>query len=353
VAVTISARLTRDAAHLDTDFLTLTATPAAPASTALSIHYRLIAIGAVSFSSPAGKVSVKAGATSGRRLVIVYFPPLVGNQTLVVKTSGVTASGSTTVPSPSKLALAAASPFGAAPTPGYWMTTANGAVYAFAAPSKGALTKVPASPIVGMAESPTGNGYWLVTSSGTVYSFGVPFRGSLTSKPVAPIVAIASDPATGGYWLFGRNGAVYAFDAPKFGELTAAPPAPVASAGAAPDGLGYWMTTATGVVFAFGRGAHYYGGASGDLPGASIVSFAPDLRTGGYWLLTGKGVVYAFHAPYLGSATGQAATSITPDPATSGYWISTANGGVFSFGAKFYGSAAPYHPSAVVTILGR
>lgn len=353
--VKVSASVSRDTAHLDTGYVTITLTPSTPAPESLSVAYTLSSPSGLTFSPSKGTVPLRANATSGSAKAVVYFPPLVGNGTIDVATTGVVSSGFSSITTPLSLAVTAASPFGAAPPPGYWMMTTTGGVYAFDVPFKGALTSLPPSPIVGLAESPTGSGYWLATASGGVYAFGVPFKGALTSKPVAPIVAIATDPATGGYWMFGKTGAVYAFDAPLFGEGTTSHlSAAVASAGAAPDGLGYWLALTNGAVYGFGPGAKYYGGASGSHPSAPIVSFAPDPHTGGYWLVTSKGVVYAFNAPNLGSATGQDVTCITPDPATSGYWLSIANGGVYSFGAKFYGSAAPDHPhGAVVTILGR
>jgi hypothetical protein len=349
--VQVTAKVVKWNGHLNADLLTIILTATAPPPETLSVHYTLIAAGGVDFNSSSGTVQIAANRTTGSATVTAYVPPLVSTETALVETSGITGAGLTSVTAPTSLTVAVTSPFGPAPPPGYWMMTTTGGVYSFNVPFKGALTSLPPTPIIGLAESPTGSGYWLATQSGGIYSFGVRFQGALTSKPAAPIVAIASDPATGGYWLFGKNGAVYGFNAPNYGQGTTYHLTNVAAAGAAPNGFGYWLVTSTGSVYAFGPGAKYEGAAH---PSAPIVSMAPDPHSAGYWLLASNGSVYAEDAPYLGAATGQDTTCITPDPATSGYWISIANGGVYSFGAKFYGSAAPDHPhGAVVTILGR
>lgn len=349
--VAMSASVTRDTHAANTDYVTvkLTAPAAAPAS--ISVKYTLKGTGGLTFSPSSGTITIAKGATTGSARAVVYFPPLVGNQTIYVDTTN--GSGLTAVTSPTTAVKGADSPFGAAPKPGYWLINKLGSVYSFQAPFRGGVPGHPKSLVVAAATNGNGNGYWMVTASGSIYAFDVPYRGAYPGTSPSPIVAIAADPATtAGYWIFSQAGNVYAFGgAPLYGQGSHLN-GKVVSAAAAPDGLGYWLVTSTGAVYGYGPGAKYHGGASH--PAAPIVAMAADLHTGGYWLVTAKGVVYAFGAPNYGSATGQDATSISPDPATNGYWVLLANGGVYSFSAKYYGSAAPYHPnSALISIVGR
>lgn len=353
VSAQVSWKVAIDRRSFDTEYLKLTFTTAAPVTAQLRIHFAFGARspGGVWLSPNSGYVTVRAGARVGSAVLVMTFAPLVGNQSIALTCSGVTAA---CVPSPTAPAfiIHVTSRFGPGPSPGYWMATRLGSVYSFQAPYHGQVTHPP-DPIVGMAESAGGTGYWMADSLGHVYALGVPYHGGYSGTPPSPIVAIAADPATGGYWLFSRSGAVYGYGgAPNFGQGSHLA-GPVAAAGAAPDGQGYWIVTTNGFVYGYGPGASYYGGASA--PASPVVSFAPDLHTGGYWLVTAKGVVYAFHAPNYGSVpSGQNVTGITSDPATSGYWVSSANGGLFGFGAKFYGSAIPYHPaSPIIAVLGR
>jgi hypothetical protein len=350
--ITMSASVVVFKGHQDVDIVTVQASASAPAPVGFAVTYSLQGEGGIFFASSSGKVQLNAGQTVGRVATLIYYAPLVGNGTVTVTTSGTT-GGFSSVTSPAKFAVPAPSPFGPAPPEGYWMITSTGGVYAFRVPFKGALAHLPPSPIVNLAETPSGNGYWLATAAGGIYGFGAKYEGGLSKTPVSPIVAIAADPASPGYWLFGSGGQVYAFGVgTKYYGGPKVTSSPVVAAGAAPDGLGYWVVLANGSVYGFGPGAKYQGGVVD--PPAPIVAMAPDVRTGGYWLVTETGHVYAFNAPYDGSATGQHATSISEDPGTNGYWVALANGGVYSFSAKFYGSAANYHPhGAVVTLLGR
>jgi hypothetical protein len=114
---------------------------------------------------------------------------------------------------------------------GYWLTTANGLVFAFGdtryvgsticldPPACGASV-TPAAPITGIAPSPDGGGYWLVGADGGVFAFGAaPYPGSMAGVPLAkPVAAIAADPATGGYFELGEDGGVFAFAAPYVGS---------------------------------------------------------------------------------------------------------------------------------------
>ncbi|MGA8679513.1 MAG: polysaccharide deacetylase family protein, partial [Acidimicrobiales bacterium] len=101
------------------------------------------------------------------------------------------------------------------PSPGYWLVTARGNVYAFGdAGWRGSeARKVLPAPVVGMASTPDGAGYWLVTARGKVYAFGdAAYYGSETGKVLpAPVVGMASTPDGAGYWLVTARGNVYAF----------------------------------------------------------------------------------------------------------------------------------------------
>jgi hypothetical protein len=125
----------------------------------------------------------------------------------------------------------AAGVVGMAVTPdggGYWLATADGAVYAFgdAHLYSGAGGQLPygseqglplGGPIVGIAATPNGRGYWLVGGDGSVYGFGDATNyGSMGGKVLNdPIVGMAVDPDTGGYWLVASDGGMFAFgDAP-------------------------------------------------------------------------------------------------------------------------------------------
>lgn len=349
--VAMSVSVTRDTAAANTDYVTVNLTAPAAAPGSISIKYTLRGTGGLTFSPSSGTITIAKGATTASARAVVYFPPLVGNQTVYVNTTN--GSGLTAVTSPTAAAKGADSPFGTAPKPGYWLINKLGSVYSFQVPFRGGVPGHPKSPIVGAATNGNGNGYWMVTASGSIYAFDVPYRGAYPGTSPSPIVAIAADPATtAGYWIFSRAGNVYAFGGAKNYGQGSHLNGPVVSAAAAPDGLGYWLVTSAGSVYGYGPGAKYHGGASH--PAAPIVSMAADLHTGGYWLVTAKGVVYNFGAPNYGSATGQDATSICGDPATNGYWVLLSNGGVYSFSAKYYGSAAPYHPnSALISIVGR
>ncbi len=96
-------------------------------------------------------------------------------------------TGGTTPPSSGP----AAPPATAAPSGGYWMTTADGAVYGFDAPVLGSVAGVHlAKPVVGISSTADGGGYRLVAADGGVFTFGdASFYGSLGNQRLSsPVV---------------------------------------------------------------------------------------------------------------------------------------------------------------------
>ncbi len=126
---------------------------------------------------------------------------------------------------------------------GYWMVSADGGLFAFAAAYEGSLPELVArispgltaeqwlaSPVVGITPDPDGLGYWMVAADGGVFGFGsVPFRGSLPgvlgpgAVPNAPIVGMV--PYGNGYVMVGGDGGVFNFSNRLFeGSLGGDPP---------------------------------------------------------------------------------------------------------------------------------
>lgn len=101
---------------------------------------------------------------------------------------------------------------------GYYITAADGGVFAFNAPFFGSMGDVKLNaPVVGGAVTESGQGYWLVGSDGGVFCFGdAQFHGSMGGRQLAaPITGITAAPG-GGYWLLGRDGGVFAFGGAPF-----------------------------------------------------------------------------------------------------------------------------------------
>jgi hypothetical protein len=193
--------------------------------------------------------------------------------------------------------------------------------------------------VVGIAGDPTRPGYWLTGADGGVFAFGhAPFLGSLGDRTLnAPIVGIAATPDGRGYWLAGSDGGVFAFgDAGFHGSLGGLDlAAPITAIVATRDGNGYWLIGKDGGVFSFGS-ARYHGstqelGLTTPIVGAAVT------RTGhGYWLLGVDGGVFAFgDAKFFGSQPdpNRTAVGIAAEPHGRGYWIAYADGGVDGFGA--------------------
>ncbi len=98
---------------------------------------------------------------------------------------------------------------------GYRLAAADGGVFAFGdavfAGSMGGQRL--ASPVVGLAASPSGRGYWLAAADGGVFAFGdAVFAGSVGGRRLAsPVVGLAAFPSGRGYWLAAADGGVFAF----------------------------------------------------------------------------------------------------------------------------------------------
>lgn len=102
-------------------------------------------------------------------------------------------------------------------TGGYWIATSTGHVYNFDAPFHGSHALGNSSPIVSMAAASTGEGYWLVSADGAVYAEGsVSNYGSAHTTGITGITPTAKD---NGYYLLSGDGAVYRFgSAPQVGD---------------------------------------------------------------------------------------------------------------------------------------
>jgi hypothetical protein len=233
---------------------------------------------------------------------------------------------------------------------GYWLAAQGGGISPF-----GNATNLGMpfgnSPTVGMTAASSG-GYWVATANGAVFSFGAPFYGSMGATPLnAPVVGIVSTPDHGGYWLVASDGGIFAFgDAQFFGSVPGALPpgaslnAPVVGIASSADGHGYWMVASDGGIFAFGD-AVFSGSMGGIHLNKAVVGMGAN-GLGGYWLVASDGGVFSFGgATFFGSLGGITLNSpVTGMAATSdgqGYWMVAADGGVFAFGdAPFLGSAA-------------
>ncbi len=230
---------------------------------------------------------------------------------------------------------------------GYWLTAADGGVFAFGtAPFYGSMGGTHlAAPIVGIASTPDGLGYWLVAADGGLFAFGdAGFYGSMGGHSLArKVVGIAATPDGHGYWEVAADGGLFAFgDAGFYGSMGGHPLAkPVVGMAPTRDGRGYWEVASDGGIFAFGD-APYLGsmGAVSLFRPVVAMSSTPDGH--GYWLTASDGGIFAFgDAPFRGSTGGEALhapiVSMTPS-STSGYWLAASDGGIFSFGVPFHGS---------------
>ena len=162
-------------------------------------------------------------------------------------------------------------------------------------------------PIVGMANTPSGNGTWLVAADGGIFSFGdAKFLGSTGAMSLnQPIVGMASTPSGSGYWLVGADGGIFSFGDAHFQGSAGALPLlqPIVGMSPTPSGHGYWMVASDGGMFNFGD-AGFHGSAGGSAPG-SVVGMAPTPDGAGYWLAAHDGTVLGFgDAAAYGSAAG-------------------------------------------------
>jgi hypothetical protein len=213
------------------------------------------------------------------------------------------------------------------PTPGYWLTGADGGVFAFNAPFYGSGTTVPTtcgyspqppSALIStfgcdaIASTPNGSGYWLLNAYRWATAFGQagqPTQSGCTSLNGAKgsWAGIASSPTGNGFFLASSNGAVVGCgDAIPLGGLTTRPlNGPVVGMAATPDGKGYWLVASDGGVFSFGE-AVYDGSMGGTRLNAPVVGMAATPDGKGYWLVASDGGVFSFgSAPFEGSMGGK------------------------------------------------
>ena len=144
---------------------------------------------------------------------------------------------------------------------GYNLVASDGGVFAFGdAQFKGSLGGIALDkPIVGMAQTSTGNGYNLVASDGGVFSFGdAEFQGSQGGTGLAKnkeVVGIADTPTDEGYWQVAVDGTVTPFGDAEFmgsADDSTTRKGPAVGIAAVPDGKGYVIAASGGSVNTFG-----------------------------------------------------------------------------------------------------
>jgi hypothetical protein len=235
------------------------------------------------------------------------------------------------------------------PKAGYWLTAADGGIFAFCAArfhgSTGNLKL--AQPIVGMAPTPSGNGYWLTARDGGIFNFGdAAFRGSTGNIRLArPIVGMAPTPGGNGYWTVASDGGIFAFGDAGFkgstGNIKLAQP--IVGMTPTPSGQGYWMVASDGGIFAFGD-ARFKGSTGNVRLAKPIVGMAATPSGQGYWMVASDGGIFAFGDAGFYGSTGniklaKPIVGMTPTPSGQGYWMVASDGGIFAFGdAGFHGS---------------
>jgi len=203
------------------------------------------------------------------------------------------------------------------------------------------------APVVGMATTPSGDGYWMTAADGGVFAYGdAGFHGSTGDIHLnRPIVGMASTPDGKGYWFVAADGGVFAYgDARFFGSMGATHlNRPIVGMAPTPDGQGYWLVAADGGIFAFGD-ATFFGSTGGTHLNQPIVGMSSTTDGKGYWFVASDGGVFSF-----GDATFHGSAGATPlnEPITGmlstntdgGYLLVASDGGVFTYGdAPFYGS---------------
>ncbi len=231
-----------------------------------------------------------------------------------------------------------------APEQGYWISTAQGAVYSYGgAHYYGAAGQYHLNqPIVAMAATPDHQGYWQVAGDGGIFAFGdAGFYGSTGSMTLnQPVVGMAPTANGQGYWEVAADGGVFAYgNAAYHGSLPGLNVDVDDIVGIVPtaNGGGYWMVGADGGVFAFGN-AGYYGSLPGDnVHVDDIVGFVPSNDGAGYWMVGADGGVFAFgdagfHGSLGGTSLGSPIAGLAVTPSGNGYWLAAQDGYVFTEG---------------------
>jgi hypothetical protein len=242
------------------------------------------------------------------------------------------------------------------PTPGYWITTADGRVLPFgSATSLGSMAGQPLNgAVVSMATTPSGNGYWLLGSDGGVFSYGdAKFYGSTGGMKLnRPVVRMAPTPTGKGYWFVASDGGIFAFGDAKFYGSTGSIKLnkPVVGMASTPSGKGYWLVASDGGLFAFGD-AGFFGSTGSMKLNKPVVSMASAANGKGYWLVASDGGLFAFGVPFFGSVPGTrpdkypGAVQMRATSTGKGYYIADVNGGLTVFGdARFLGADTSQRP---------
>ena len=231
---------------------------------------------------------------------------------------------------------------------GYWLTAADGGIFAFGdAPFLGSMGGTHLNkPIVGTAATHN-RGYWLVATDGGIFSFGdAGFFGSTGGTHLnKPILGMAPTLSDQGYWLVASDGGVFAFgDAPFLGSMGGTRlNQPIVGMTPSPTGNGYWMVASDGGIFTFGD-AKFFGSTGNIHLNKPIVGMAATPSGRGYWLVASDGGIFTFgDAAFFGSAGGiplaRPIVGMSRSPSGNGYWLVASDGGIFSYGdANFAGS---------------
>jgi len=203
------------------------------------------------------------------------------------------------------------------------------------------------APVVGMATTPSGGGYWMTAADGGVFAYGdAGFYGSTGNIHLnQPIVGMAATSDGKGYWFVASDGGVFAYgDANFYGSMGAQHlNQPIVGMAATPDDKGYWLVAADGGVFAYGD-AQFYGSTGNIHLNQPVVGMSPTRDGKGYWFVAADGGVFAYGDAQFYGSTGneqltQPVVGMTAAPDGKGYWFTASDGGVFAFGsAPFDGS---------------
>ena len=154
------------------------------------------------------------------------------------------------------------------------------------------------SPLVDIVVNTTGNGYWLISADGAVFAFGMAaLHGSANGSPLpAPIVGAVR--TVGGYAMVDSGGTVYSFSGANTMVTFAGASNGLAVDLAVNPGGGFFVLDVDGTVHGVG-GATAIGNAT-VTPGTSAVSISA-VTSGGYRVLIDDGTVQSFGAPAITS----------------------------------------------------
>lgn len=218
--------------------------------------------------------------------------------------------------------------------PGYFVTDAEGRVAAFgSATTHGDRSQfLPASPIVGITATPSGEGYYLYGAGGAVFAYGdAQFHGSAAPYHPSTIVGMAVRPDNSGYWLVAKGGGVFAFNAPFEGSMGGHNlPYPMTGMASNPTGTGYWLVASEGGIYSFN--APFYGSLGNDPPAHPVVGMT-STPSGGYTLVDQWGTVYPFRTrSFTSSSPSPFIVGISAAADDNAYYLVGSGGGIFAYG---------------------